>query len=173
MPMRGIIKRAKVGFFTVAIIVATTAIQAQTGAVVLKPADMQKLLPASLFYRGQTATTQLRNSGGVKFPDGSLVLATMVDTSGYSTAVAAIYQAQLITEVPINVGGKRLGAGVYGIGFLADNKFVVTDIGAHQVLSVNSATDAGLKRPRPLEVLPDPSGGFRLYAGRRYVVLAQ
>lgn len=173
MPMREIIKRAIMGFVTVAIIMATTAIQAQSGAVVLKPADMQKLLPATVFYRGQTATTQLRNSGGVKFPDGSLVLATMVDTSGYSTAVAAQYQAQFITEIPINLEGKRLGAGVYGIGFVADNKFVVTDIGAHEVLSVNSATDAALNRPRPLEVLPNPSGGFRLYAGRRYVVFAR
>lgn len=173
MTSRGVLKRATVGLVAAAMMIATAALEAQSGAVVLKPADMQKLLPASVFYRGQTATTQLRNSGGAKFPDGYLVFATLVDTSGYSTAVTALYQGQLITEIPINVDGKRLGAGIYGIGFIGDNKFVVTDIGGHEVLRVSSATDAGLQRPRPLEVLSDPSGGFRLYAGRRYVVLTR
>lgn len=173
MPSGGVVKKATAGFFAVVVIMATAALEAQSGAVILKPAEMQKLVPASVFYRGQTATTQLRNSGGVKFLDGHMMLAVLVDTSGYSTDVAALYQGQLITEVPANVNGKRLGAGVYGIGFIADNKFVVTDIGGHEVLRVDSLTDAGLQRPRPLEVLPNPSGGFRLYAGRRFVVLTR
>ena len=138
------------------------------GDTVLKPADTQKLLPASVFYRGQTATTQLRNSGGVKFADGFYVLATMVDTSGYSSGVQAKYQAYFITEVPIKVGGENLAAGVYGVGFVGD-KFLVTDVGAHDVLTVATGDDAGLKRPMPLQVVADPAGGFRLYAGRRYV----
>jgi hypothetical protein len=144
--------------------------QAQATGTVLKPADMQKLLPATVYYKGQSATTQLRNSGGVKFPDGYFVLATMVDTSGYSTDVQSKYQAYFITEIPIKVGGQSLPAGVYGIGFVADNKLVVTDVGAHDVLTAATSDDAGLKRPTPLQVMSDPSGGFRLYAGRRYVV---
>jgi hypothetical protein len=143
-------------------------IPAQQGATVLKAVDAQKLLPASVFYRGQSATTQLRNSGGVKFADGYFVLATLVDTSGYSTGVAAKYQAYFIAEVPIKIGGQSLPAGVYGIGFVA-NKLVVTDVGAHDVFSVDSSNDSALKRPMPLQVLSDPSGGFRIYAGRQYV----
>jgi hypothetical protein len=46
---------------------------------------------------------------------------------------------------------------------------VVTDVGAHDVLTVSIPDDAGLKRPTPLQVIADPAGGFRLYAGRRYV----
>jgi hypothetical protein len=134
---------------------------------------MQKLLPASVYYKGQSATTQLRNSGGVKFADGYFVLATMVDTSGYSSDVQAKYQAYFITEIPIKVGGQSLPAGVYGVGFVADNKFVVTDVGAHDLLTMNSTDDAGLKRPTPLQVMADPAGGFRLYAGRRYVVFGR
>jgi hypothetical protein len=152
-----------------ALIAAPLAAMAQGGDTVLKPADTQKLLPPSVFYRAQSATTQLRNSGGVKFADGYLVLATMVDTSGYSSDVSSKYQAYFITEVPIKIGGQSLGAGVYGVGFVADNKFVVTDVGAHDVLTVNSGEDAGLKRPTPLQVTADPAGGFRLYSGRRYV----
>jgi hypothetical protein len=126
-----------------------------------------------VFYRGQSAPTQLRNSGGVKFADGFYVLATMVDTSGYSTSVASKYQAYFVTEVPLKVGGENLAAGVYGVGFVADNKFVVTDVGGHDVLTVNSASDEGLKRPLPLQVIVDPAGGFRLYAGRKYVILSR
>jgi hypothetical protein len=173
MRLRAILKLAAAGAVTVAMMAAPLAVKAQGGDTVLKPADMQKLLPASVYYKGQSATTQLRNSGGVKFADGSFVLATMVDTSGYSTSVAAKYQAYFITEVPLKVGGQSLPAGIYGVGFVADNNFVVTDVGAHDVLTVNTGDDAGLKRPTPLQVIADPAGGFRLYSGRRYVVFTR
>ena len=40
------------------------------------------MLPASVYYKAQSAPTQLRNSTGIKFSDGYYVLATLVDTSG-------------------------------------------------------------------------------------------
>jgi hypothetical protein len=173
MRLQKLIKMAASAVMALAIMVAPGAIQAQGGDTVLKPADTQKLLPASVFYRGQSAPTQLRNSGGVKFSDGFFVLATLVDTSGYSTDVQSKYQAYFITEVPIKIGGENLAAGIYGVGFVGD-KFVVTDVGAHDVLTVNSGEDVGLKRPTPLQVLADAAGGgFRLYAGRRYVIFSR
>jgi hypothetical protein len=143
---------------------------AQGGDTVLKPADTQKLFAEKVYYKGQSAPTQLRNSGGVKFSDGSYVLATLVDTSGYSSDVQAKYQAYFITEVALKIGGQDLPAGVYGVGFIGGDKFVVTDVGAHDVLTVSSATDQDMKRPMPLQVTTDPSGGFRLYSGRRYIL---
>jgi hypothetical protein len=157
----------------VAMMAAPGSIRAQGSDVVLKPAEIQKLLPASVYYRGQSATTQLRNSGGVKLADGFYVLATLVDTSGYSTGLAAKYQAYFITEVSLKVGGQSLPAGAYGVGFVGDNKFLVTDVGAHDVLMVSASEDAGLKRPMPLQVVADPAGGFRLYAGRKYVIFSR
>jgi hypothetical protein len=167
------LKLAVAGILAAAAMLTPGSILAQSSGNVLKPADTEKLLPASVFYRGQSATTQLRNSGGVKFDDGFYVLASLVDTSGYSTGVAAKYQAYFIAEVPIKIGGQNLPAGVYGVGFVADNKFLVTDVGAHDVLTVDSASDEALKRPVPLQVLSDPAGGFRLYAGRKYVVFSR
>jgi hypothetical protein len=155
----------------VALAATPTALRAQSGATVLKPAETEKLIPATVFYRGQTAATQPRNSGGVRFADSYLVLASLVDTGGYSDAIVSRYQAVFIAEVPIKIAGKDLPAGVYGIGFLAGNKFLVTDIGGHDVLTADSATDAALKLPLPLQVVADAAGGYRLYAGRRYVVL--
>jgi hypothetical protein len=158
------------GVILLTVLAAAGAALAQGSATILKPADMAKIFPATVFYRGQSATTQLRNSGGVKFADGFYVLASLVDTSGYSTGVAAKYQAYFITEVPIRIGGQHLVPGAYGVGFIADHKFIVTDLGAHDVFTVESHNDGDLKRPVPLQVLPDPAHGFRLYAGREFVV---
>jgi ABC-type glycerol-3-phosphate transport system substrate-binding protein len=142
--------------------------RAASGDTVLTPADTGKLLPASVFFRGQSATTQIRNSGGVKFADGMMVLAVMVDTSGYSSDVQQKYQAYFIAETPIKVEGKSLPAGVYGVGFVAGGKFLVMDVGAHDVASVDAHADAEMKRPMPLKVVED-GDHFRLYAGRNYV----
>ena len=142
------------------------------GDKVLTPAETTKMLPATVWFKGLSATTQLRNSGGVKFADGFYMLSTLVDTSGYSTDVQERYQAYFITEVPIKVEGHDLPAGIYGVGFIGGDKFVVLDVGAHDLFTVTSHTDAELKRPTPLKVVADGSG-FRLFAGRRYVGFAR
>jgi hypothetical protein len=173
MRLQSMFKFAAAGTLALAFLAAPVASMAQAGDTVLKPEDTRKLLAEKVWYKGQSATTQVRNSGGVKFADGYFVLATMVDTSGYSSDVQSKYQAYFIAEVPVKIGGQSLAAGVYGIGFIADNKFIVTDVGAHDVLTVGTSDDAGLKRPTPLQVIADPAGGFRLYAGRRYVVFSR
>jgi hypothetical protein len=146
---------------------------AQTGGdTVLPAAEATKLLPASVFFRGQSATTQLRNSGGVKFADGMFVLSVLVDTSGYSSDVQSKYQAYFITEVPIKIEGHDLPAGIYGVGFIADNKFIVLDVGAHDLFSVTSKTDSELKRPVPLKVAAG-ANGFRLYEGRKFITFTR
>jgi len=162
-----------IGLAAIGVPSAATSARAQSSAdTVLAAAEAAKLLPASVFFRGQSATTQVRNSGGVKFADGMFVLATMVDTSGYSSEVQQKYQAYFITEVPIKIEGHNLPAGIYGVGFVAVDKFVVLDVGAHELFSVSSHSDAELKRPVPLKVAAAP-GGFRLYAGRSYITFSK
>jgi hypothetical protein len=154
-------------------VIAPRGVEAQaSGDTVLNAADAGKLLPASVFFRGQSATTQLRNSGGVKFADGMFVLATLVDTSGYSSDVQQKYQAYFITELPIKIEGHDLPAGIYGVGFVAGDKFVVLDVGAHDLFTVSSHKDEALKRPMPLRVSSEKDG-FRLYAGRNYVTFGK
>lgn len=152
--------------------ISQSAIAQASGDTVLSAADATKFLPASVFFRGQSATTQLRNSGGVKFADGMLVLSTLVDTSGYSSDVQAKYQAYFITEVPIKIEGHDLAAGIYGVGFIPGQKFIVLDVGAHDLFTVDSHPDAELKRPMPLKVTA-ATGGFRLYSGRNYITFAR
>jgi hypothetical protein len=154
-------------------VVAAPVRAAAQGDTVLKAADVQKLLPDAVWYKGQSAPAQKRNSGGVKTADGYFVLATLVDNSGYASDVAAKYQAYFVAEIPIKIGGQSLPAGVYGVGFIGGDKFVVTDIGAHDVFTVSSSIDEEMKRPMPMQVTTDPAGGFRLYAGRRYVTFTK
>lgn len=150
---------------------ATTASAEQQPIGVLTEALTEKLLPATVLYKGQQAPVQARNSGAVRFPDGSLVITSMVDSSGYSTGVRERYQFFLYTERALRFGEKTLPPGFYGGGFLQDNTLLVTDVSGHDVLSTATTTDAGFKRPRPLQILSAPDGGFRLYLGRAFVTL--
>ena len=60
----------------------------------LTAADVgNKLLPEKVFFRGQIAPVQARNTGGLRYADGFLVFAGLVDSSGYSTAIREKYQA--------------------------------------------------------------------------------
>jgi hypothetical protein len=146
---------------------------APTGKV-MPPIEAAKFLPNEVFFRGQSAPIQARNSSGVQFRKDSLLLVALVDTAGYSSALQEKYQAYLITETAIEIEGHRLAAGAYGCGFLAADAFVVMDIGGHDLFSVSSARDADLRRPTPLQIFPATDGsGYRLYFGRNYVKFTQ
>jgi len=168
MNRRMVLKWTAAGVVTAAMMAVPLAAAAQSGGTLLTRNDTQKLLPDKVYYKAQSATIQVRNSGGVKFADGYYVLTTLVDTSGYSSDIQAKYQAYFITEVPLKIAGQDLPAGVYGVGFVG-GKFVVTDVGAHDLLTVPASQDAEMKRPTPLQVTTDPGGGYRLYCGRSYV----
>jgi hypothetical protein len=127
-----------------------------------------KIFPAQVFFRGQVAPVQMRNTGGIHFGDDAYVLAGLVDSSGYSSDIRQKYQGYLITEVALEVGGQKLPAGAYGFGFLAGDKFVVMDLGAHDVLQGSSMKDTEIKRPVPLQIV-STGGEYRLYVGRDHV----
>ena len=132
--------------------------------------DLKKVVPAAYFFRGQSAPVQLRNSAGFSMPDGKLILAGLVDTSGYASDVQAKYQGFLITEVKLNIEGSELPPGQYGFGFSQAGKFLVMDVGANDLLSVGAKMDDKLARPVPLKMVED-GGGYRLYTGRKWVLL--
>ena len=138
---------------------------------ILTAADVgNKLLPEKVFFRGQIAPVQARNTGGVRYADGFMVFAGLVDSSGYSTGIREKYQAYLINEVPVEIGGQTLKPGAYGIGFLDGYKFVVMDIGANDVLQAASVKDTEMKRPVPLQFMAGTgAGNYRLYHGRDYI----
>jgi len=99
----------------------------------------------------------------------SLVLAALVDTSGYAQDVQQKYQGLFITEVKLNIGGSSLTPGEYGFGF-ADGKFRVLDVASNELLATDFKSDDKLKRPVPLKLVEEGSE-YRLYAGRKYVAI--
>ena len=132
------------------------------------PEQLERLLPATVYFRGQVASVQARNSGAVRFPDGAVFFAAMVDTSGYASDVQATYQFYLVTESPILLGSMPLRAGAYGAG-VVNGKLVVMDIGGHTIANVDTTLDNAMMRPRPLQVLTEAGSSARLYLGRRWV----
>ena len=138
---------------------------------VLKAADITpKLFPERVFFRGQVAPAQLRNTGGVHFADDLYVLGGLVDSSGYSTAIKEKYQAYLLSEVSLEIGGQTLKPGAYGFGVVAGGKFILMDLAANNLIEAAGQRDAEIKRPVPLQVLAlSTAGRYRLYIGRDFI----
>ena len=145
------------------------ALVAQAGAQILTGDQVSRIAPNSYFFAGQSAAVQVRNTAGLKNSAGKLVLAGLVDTSGYSTAIQEKYQGFLITETKLSFDGATLEPGAYGFGF-KDGKFTVMNVAATDVFSIASQNDDQLKHPVPLKLEKD-GAGYRLYAGRKYVVV--
>jgi hypothetical protein len=139
-------------------------------ATILNATEAQKIVPASVFFKGQTAPIQGRNSGGLRMADQKLVLVALVDNSGYSSQDQGRYQAYLLTEVPLDIDGHRLAPGAYGCGFTSEDIFVVMDVGGNELFLAHSKHDADIRRPMPLQIqAASESGFYRLYSGRNFV----
>jgi hypothetical protein len=150
------------------------SVRAQTGPTaqtrVLLPQDLTRTMPDMVFFRGQSASVQLRNTYGLRFPGGALMMAALVDSSGYSSGIRQKYQGYLLSEVKLSIGGKMLLPGAYGFGMLADGNFVVMDLGAKDILQTMSHTDAAMTRPRPIQIQAGQhAGSYRLYEGRKFI----
>ena len=137
---------------------------------VLKASDITpKIFPEHVFFRGQVAPAQLRNTGGVHFADDLFVLAGLVDSSGYSTAIKEKYQAYLLSEVTLEIGGQSVKPGAYGFGFVS-GKFILMDLAANNLIETAGQHDAEMKRPVPLQVVSSSTAGsYRLYIGRDFI----
>src|SRR5438067_1806811 len=137
---------------------------------VLKAADITpRTFPEHVFFRGQVAPAQLRNTGGLHFADDLYVLAGLVDSSGYSTAIKEKYQGYLLSEVNLEIGGQALKPGAYGFGFVG-GKFILMDLAANNLIEAAGQRDAEMKRPVPLQVLASANAGsYRLHVGRDYI----
>jgi hypothetical protein len=148
-----------------------TPVVAQNKAGVLTPAELKKVVPSAYFFRGQSASVQLRNAVGFRDSSDRYVLAALVDTSGYSTDIQEKYQGLFITEVKLKVGDAFLAPGAYGFGF-KDNKFMILDVSSSEILNVPFKTDDSVAHPVPLKLTAD-GASYRLYAGKKWVMLGE
>ena len=140
----------------------------QPKAGVLGGDDLKVVVPSTYFFRGQSAPVQLRNSAGFSGADGKLVLAGLVDTSGYASDVQAKYQGFLITEVKLRIEGTSLAPGEYGFGFSKEGKFLSDGCGSQRPVqrcgqdrrqTATSGASEGGRRRRLLPALCRPEVG--------------
>ncbi len=163
-------KNLRLAAVGIVVVILLSAGLAQKAAQHLLSADeLKKAVPTEFFFRGQKAPTQLRNAAGFQTADGKMTIATLVDASGYSTAVQQKYQGMLIAESKLNIGGSELPPGEYGFGFTAD-KFVVMNVANEDALGVAYETDAKVKPAVPLKMVED-GAGYKLYAGKKWVAV--
>ncbi len=142
----------------------------QASKHILSSDELKKAVPSEFFFRGQKAPVQMRNAVGAEAADGKMLMAALVDASGYSSAIQQKYQGLLITEKKLTIGGSTLNPGQYGFGFTSEGKFVVMDVANNDVLTESFQTDQALQRPVPLKLVED-GAGYKLYAGRKWVEL--
>ena len=161
------------GLFIISALFTNAVANAQEKAAteVLTGEALTQIVPASFYFAGQSAPTQMRNSAAARIGKDRYVIAGMVDTSGYSTEISGKYEGFLITDSPINIGGKSLETGAYGFGFSADGKLNIFDLSSKQILSVETINDKEMKRPRPL-MMTISTDGVRFYKGKNYALIA-
>ena len=155
---------------TAALALIGCALAQEVSKHILSSDELKKVVPTEYFFRAQKAPVQLRNAVGFQLADTKMMLAALVDASGYSTSIQQKYQGMLITESKLNIGGSILPPGQYGFGFAADGKFNVMDVANNDVLSASYQTDPVLQRPVPLKLVEDGEG-YKLYAGKKWIAL--
>ena len=143
---------------------------AEGGIVILTGPDLTRVVPTSFYFQGLSASTQMRNAAAVRFGDKRYVIVGLVDTSGYAADVRAKYEGFFITDSPIKINGSDLGAGAYGFGFSDAGKMQILNLAGNEILSISTAKDAELKRPRPL-MMSKSGDGVRLYSGKDFVTI--
>ena len=111
--------RTQIVTVAIALYISTSFLFAQSAKpAVLSADELKQSVPSVYFFRGQSATVQVRNSGGLRIGKDSLVLAALVDTGGYAQNIQQKYQGLFISEVKLNIGGNSLAPGEYGFGLI-------------------------------------------------------
>jgi hypothetical protein len=163
------VRKVVLAAFVLSLTLSAVAQGASSAPTVMPAADLKKVVPDSYFFRGMSATTQLRNSAAIHYPDDFYVIAGLVDTSGYSSDVKAKYNGFFITEKKLSFdGGGTLGPGQYGMGYTAEGKFHILDVAGNELLVSDIKVDDKLARPQPLKVVMDGTTA-KLYLGKKYV----
>lgn len=170
-------KRIQLNFVWFALVLAftgafnlTTKAQTVSAPEVLSETAAAKIVPSSFYFAGQSAPTQMRNSAVATLGKNRHIVAGLVDTSGYSTEISGKYEGFFITDSPVNIGGKTLETGAYGFGFSPNGKLNIFDLSSKEIMSIETKTDAGMKRPRPL-MMTVVANEVRFYKGKSYALI--
>lgn len=154
------------------------AIAGQTnnrGVTVATEQRLKQLLPATVFLDGENVPTQERNAALVQLPNGKIFIASLIDTTGYSSTYQEKYSGVLLSQSGFTLGGKSFDAGAYGMGQKKNGDAVtlgVYNLGGDQVAEIQTQKQDNLRPLKPLQIVANSDGSARLYLGPYYVSLA-
>ena len=153
--------------------VAQTA--ASKGVTLVSEQRLKQLLPATVFIDGENVPTQERNAALVQLPNGKLLIASLIDTAGYSSSYQEKYSGVLLSQTAFTVGTKSLDAGAYAIGRKKNGDsttLYVYSLGGEQLAEIPTQKQENLRPLKPLQVVAGNDGTARLYLGPYYVALS-
>src|SRR5437868_1805918 len=155
--------------------VAAAQTAASKGVTVVSEQRLKQLLPATVFIDGENVPTQERNAALAQLPNGKLLLASLIDTAGYSSAYQEKYSGVLLSQTGFVIGSKSFDAGAYAIGRKKNGDSVslyVYSLGGDQLAEIATSKQDNLRPLKPLQLIVAEDGSARLYFGPYYVALA-
>ena len=170
-------KLAKRLSISIAVLFAVAAAQnaSTKGVILVSEQRLKQLLPATVFIDGENVPTQERNAALVQFPDGKVLLASLIDTAGYSSAYQQKYAGVVLSQTGFALGSKNFTAGAYAIGQKKSGDSVtvyVYGLGGEQVAELPTEKQENLRPLKPLQVIAAADGSARLYLGPYYLSLS-
>jgi hypothetical protein len=145
------------------------------GVILVSDQRLKQLLPATVFIDGENVPTQERNAVLVQLPNGKVLLASLIDTAGYSSAYQEKYAGVLLSQTGFALGGKNLDAGAYAIGQKKNGDSVTLylyNLGGEKLAELSTEKQENLRPVKPLQVIVAADGAARLYLGPYHLVLA-
>ncbi|HEU5233750.1 MAG TPA: hypothetical protein VFU50_12880 [Terriglobales bacterium] len=136
---------------------------------------LKQLLPATVFIDGENVPTQERNAAMVALPNGKILIASLIETAGYSSAYQEKYSGVLLSQTGFMLGSKSLDPGAYAFGRKKDGDTVtllVYNLGGDQLGQIATAKQENLRPVKPLQIIAAEDGSARLYLGPYYVAIA-
>ena len=163
----------------ISILVLLAAAAAQTasskGMTVVSEQRLKQLLPATVFIDGENVPTQERNAALVQLPNGKVMLASLIDTAGYSSAYQEKYSGVLLSQTGFTIGSKTFDAGAYALGQKKGTDSVtlhIYNLGGEQLADLPTQKQSDLRPLKPLQIVVASDGSARLYLGPYYVPLS-
>jgi hypothetical protein len=158
------------------LVAAAVAQSAKSGGVtVVSEPRLKQLLPTTVFIDGENVPTQQRNAALAQMPNGKLVLASLIDTAGYSSAYQEKYTGVLLAQTAFTIGSKTLDPGAYAMGRKKDGDkvtLIIYNLGGEQLASIDTEKQDNLRPVKPLQIIVAAEGSARLYFGPYYVSIA-
>lgn len=145
------------------------------GVTVVSEQRLKQLLPATVFIDGENVPTQERNAALAQLPNGKLVIASLIDTAGYSSSYQEKYSGVLLSQTGFSVGSKSLDAGAYALGRKKNGDSVtlyIYNLGGDQLAEIPTQKQDNLRPLKPLQIIVAEDGSARLYLGPYYVAIA-